>query len=74
MMTLTWLVEKLGRDGGAIVSSADCSPMEIADAHARGDLWVDMDGLGYVRRLPAWLQRHSRDARNASAECCEITS
>lgn len=65
------LIKKLAVEGGCIVSSADCSEMEIADARARGDFWVDNHNYGYVRRLPEWLQRHSRFARNASPDCCE---
>lgn len=65
------LIEKLLIHGGCIVSSADCSQMEIADARVRGDFWADANGYGYVRRLPEWLARHSRYARIVSPECCE---
>lgn len=65
------LIAKLAAGGGCIVSSADCSVMEIADARVRGDFHVDANGFGYVRRLPEWLARHSRYARNVAADCCE---
>lgn len=65
------MLTKLAREGGCIVSSADCSVMEIADARARGDFLVDNRGYGYVRRIPEWLRRHSRFARHAAPDCCE---
>lgn len=64
------LLRKLRENGGCIVSSADCNEIEIADAKARGDWWVD-DGFGYVLRLPEWLASHSRYARGAHADTCE---
>ena len=70
-MTIEALLEKLGREGGCLVASADCDRIEIAEANARGDMYVDPNGLGYVRRIPEWLQRHSRYARNAAPDCCE---
>ena len=63
------LLALLAAEGGCIVSSADCHEIEIAEARARGDFWVDDDGLGYVRRLPEWLSRHSRYARGATDPC-----
>ena len=65
------MLTKLAREGGCIVASADCDVIEIAFARARGDFLVDNRGYGWVRRLPEWLQRHSRFARNASPDCCE---
>lgn len=56
------LLDRLVSRGGAIVSSNDCSQLEIADAQARGDFYVDENGLGYVLRLKTWLERvHERD-------------
>ena len=53
---------RLVQRGGAIVSSNSCSELEIADARARGDFYVDEHGYGYVLRLKAWLDRvHARD-------------
>lgn len=56
------LIQKLVEQGGAIVSSGDCSEMEIADARARGDFYVDENGMGFVLRLRRWLERvHQQD-------------
>ena len=57
-MTPTELLKQLARDGGAIVTTAECSAMEIADARATLRMAVDEDGIGYVRRYPEWLDRH----------------
>lgn len=56
-MTMNDLIKKLGTDGGAIVSTGDCSELEIAHARARGYLYVDDNGLGYVLRSRRWLER-----------------
>lgn len=61
---------KLTTKGGCIVSSADCSELETADARARGDFFT-VGLLGYVHRRHEWLQKHSRYARNPSKDCCE---
>ncbi|MDP1580990.1 MAG: hypothetical protein Q8M02_11970 [Candidatus Didemnitutus sp.] len=53
-MTTKQLIEQLISDGGAIVSSADCSEVEIADAQAAGRFSVE-DSLGFVRRTKEWL-------------------
>ena len=53
---------RLAREGGCIVSSGAASEMEIADARVRGDFYVDEDGLGFILRSKAWLDRvHKRD-------------
>lgn len=49
------LLGKLITDGGAIVSSNECSEMEIANAQATGRFAVDAEGFGYVRRTKEWL-------------------
>jgi len=49
------LLEMLSLYGGAIVSSGECSNMEISDAHANGRLAVMGDGCGYVLRSKEWL-------------------
>lgn len=60
------LLNRLAERGSAIVSSGSCSEMEIADARARGDFYVDATGLGYVLRLREWLDRvHARDGYSA---------
>ena len=56
------LLARLVDQGGAVVSSGVCSEMEIADARARGDFYVDGAGIGYVIRLKKWLDRvHAAD-------------
>jgi hypothetical protein len=56
------LLRRLVENGGAIVSSNSCSTLEIADARARGDFYVDEGSLGYVLRTRAWLDKvHLRD-------------
>lgn len=65
----TALFEALATKSGCLVSSADCSEIEIADAQRRGDFYVFAGGLGLVHRHAEWLQRHSRFARNAVSSC-----
>ena len=49
------LLGQLITDGGAIVSSNECSEMEIANAQATGRFAVDAECFGYVRRTKEWL-------------------
>lgn len=64
------LLRRLVENGGAIVSSGDCSTLEIADARARGDFYVDEGGLGYVLRMKAWLDKvHLRDGYMQPPSC-----
>lgn len=56
-MTTDELIKKLALEGGAIVSSANCTEMEIADAAATNRFAVDANGLGYVLRTKQWLDR-----------------
>jgi len=49
------LLNQLITDGGAIVSSNECSEMEIANAKATGRFAVDAECYGYVRRTKEWL-------------------
>lgn len=49
------LLPDLVRERGVIVSSADCSEMEIAFARTEGRFFVDADFMGYVRRTNDWL-------------------
>jgi hypothetical protein len=57
-MTLKQILEQLVNEGGAIVTTNECSEMEIADAKATGRMTVDENGIGYVRRYREWLNRH----------------
>lgn len=54
-MTINQLIDQLVTDGGAIVSSGDCSEIEIANAKATGRFTVRDDGMGFVRRSKEWL-------------------
>jgi len=69
--TLDWklleLLKTMSIQGGCLVSSADCSEMEIADAQVRGDWYVTEGGMGYVLRLPEWLKQNCRFARGSTA-------
>lgn len=49
-------LKKVANEGGAIVSSNECSEMEIVNARATDRFYVDEDGMGYVWRIPAWLK------------------
>ncbi len=53
--TPSHLIDQLVKEGGAIVSSGDCSEMEIADARATGRFAVRDDGMGFVLRSKEWL-------------------
>ena len=64
-MTPTELLVELVKHGGAIVSSNDCTEMEIVDARVHGRFAVDDEGMGYVRRMKEWLDRiHKADDYN----------
>lgn len=49
------LLQKLKDDGGAIVTSNECTVFEIAGARADGRMFVDKDGIGFVLRPQIWL-------------------
>jgi hypothetical protein len=55
-MTAEEFLNKLAEERGAIVSSGDCSEMEIANARSCGRMYIDSDGLGYVLRSKEWLR------------------
>lgn len=69
MTTMTQLFAALKSQGGCIVSTNDCSAMEIANARVRGDMTVDDEGFGFVLRPHAWLKKHSRYAAGATDSC-----
>lgn len=65
------LLEKITNEGGCLLAVTDCSEGEVAAARARGDYCHNYRrGLSFVRRLPAWLQEHSKFARAARADGC----
>lgn len=39
---------QLLNDGGAIISSNECTPGEIAEAQADGRFYADSEGYGYI--------------------------
>ncbi len=53
-------LKRLRVDRGAIVSSADCSTMEIAFAQKERRWYVDEDGMGYVMRMKPWREECER--------------
>lgn len=64
-------MSRLASEGGCIVSTADCSVMEIANATERGDFFADGDNLGYIRRIPEWLGKRDPGCRAAKQEDSE---
>ena len=54
-MTTNQLINKIVTEGGALVSSNDCSEMEIADAQDTGRFSTNDDGMGFVLRSKEWL-------------------
>lgn len=58
------------REGGAIVSSNQCSTLEIDDARASNRFFVDEDGYGYVWRTHDWLtSRENAFLKIANQRC-----
>ncbi len=53
--TMNELFHQLEMEGGAIVCSNECSALELADARMHGRMFVNKDGIGFVRRPKAWL-------------------
>lgn len=50
MKTMEDMFGDLKANKGSIVSSDDCSEMEIAMARSEGRFYVDKDGFGFVRK------------------------
>jgi hypothetical protein len=74
-MTTDQLINQLAADGGAIVTSGECSEMEIADAQATGRFYVREDGIGFVRRYSEWLRRQSdreKFCKSFEEECIQL--
>ncbi len=71
-MTANQLMNQLVTEGGAIVTSGECSEMEIADAQATGRFSVREDGIGFVRRYAEWLAIQSDRQRSNKAMSDEI--
>jgi hypothetical protein len=64
----------LVKDGGALVSSNDCSVMEITAARACGRFFVTPDALGFVRRPKEWVAHVTQEPvrPTATAEETEL--
>jgi len=50
------MLDRLGKEGGIIMSSHECSNLEIAQAQAGGNFYVDDDMYGFVY-VPHSLQQ-----------------
>jgi hypothetical protein len=57
-------IPALSAEGGAIVTSAACSPMELAFARTEGRFFVDADGCGFVLRYRQWREHAERAIAN----------
>lgn len=55
MKTTEQIIDDVVNLGGALVSSGDCSEMEIAIAKTCGRFAARDDGMGFVRRPKEWL-------------------
>lgn len=53
-------LEAIVTERGALISSADCTPAEIAIARSCGRFFVREDGMGFVLRPKEWLEYASR--------------
>jgi hypothetical protein len=49
-------LNRLAENGGAIVSSGDCSEVEIVRAQLRDNFYCNERGLGFVLRTADWLE------------------
>ena len=49
-MTPEEILNQLATEGGYIVSSAECSEVEIAFANSEGRMCILESGLGFIRR------------------------
>lgn len=64
MISTAQLITQLIAEGGAIISSGECSEIEIADAQATCRFAARGDGVGFVRRHREWLAlQKSRETR-----------
>lgn len=73
------MAEALVTERGALVSSGDCSTIEIADARLHGRLFVREDGIGFVLRMKEWLVKAEKaiseqDGDTASLQTAKAVS
>lgn len=57
MLTTSELLDRLVKEGGCVVTEAQCTPTEVTEALARDDYALNYDGKGFVRRTQSWLDR-----------------
>lgn len=57
-------IPALSAEGGALVTSAACSPMELAFARAESRFFVDENGFGFVLRYRQWREHAERAIAN----------
>jgi len=70
-MTINQLINQLSREGGALVSSNDCSDIELADAKCTGRFSVNDDGHGFVLRSSEWLAlQKAREIAHPNTDGC----
>lgn len=61
---ITEAIPALLAEGGALVASAACSPMELAFARSEDRFFVDADGNGFVLRYRQWREHAERAIAN----------
>lgn len=61
---ITEAIPALLAEGGALVTSSACSPMELAGARCEGRFFVDADGNGFVLRYRQWREHAERAIAN----------
>lgn len=60
-------IDLLGETRGAMVSSADCSEIEIAFARVCNRFFVNEQGFGFVIRPKKWRENAEADANKRTA-------
>ncbi len=68
------LFQKLKEEGGAIVSTKDCTPLEIAMAQTEGRMFVDEAGCGFILRPAVWLNAVNQMAENFNKSLAQFAS
>ena len=69
MKTPEQLLTDLAFEGGAIVSTNECSEIELADARVSGRFAAWENGIGFVRRTREWLAiQKNREAAHPNTD------
>ena len=71
MKSANELLEALITERGAIVTSADCSEMELAFARQEGRFHVDANGMGFVLRPGRWRVKAEAALKADYADCLD---